>query len=223
MKVLIAMQAVHANSILKDMTKNALGSINSEHDWGVIVDSRDISLASKWNYALELGQDYDYLLLVNNDILFYEDTIDNLIDAMEKNPEYMFMTSSQVFEFEAPVRKPGFDEEKVHWSFVALRPKEVIKKIGWVDTIFERGSFVDTEWAIRTKKLGYKVARCLNSLFFHWNDSTHRFLPNYREVFGSNDHKLRVKWGTSYEYEFPYNDRGLPLTFIGEYNGPSNK
>jgi GT2 family glycosyltransferase len=142
---------------------------------------------------------------------------------MEKNKEYIFMSSSQVFETEAPIREEGFDEEKLHWSFVALRPKEVIEKVGWVDTIFERGSFVDTEWAIRTKKLGYKMARCLKSRFFHWNDSTHRFLPSYREVFGLNDHKLRQKWGNYSEYEFPYNDKELPLNFIGKYYGPSIK
>lgn len=217
------MQAVHANDILKNMTREALGSIKSEHDWGVIVDSRDVSLATKWNYAIELGLDYDYLLLVNNDILFYEDTIDNLVSAMENNKEYIFMSSSQVFEFEAPERRKGFDEEKLHWSFVALRPKEVMEKIGLVDTIFERGSFVDTEWAIRTRKLGYKMARCLNSLFFHWNDSTHRFLPTYRDVFDSNNAKLKAKWGDFSEYSFPYNDSSLPLAFIGEYDGPTNK
>jgi hypothetical protein len=40
---------------------------------------------------------------------------------------------------------------------VALRPKEVVKRIGLVDTIFERGSFVDTEWAIRTGNWATKL------------------------------------------------------------------
>jgi GT2 family glycosyltransferase len=215
MKILIAMQAVHANDILKNMTREALGSIKSVHDWGVIVDSRDISLADKWNYALELGKDYDYTFLVNNDILFYEDTLDSVVEFMEKNREYVFVSSNQIFEYEQLERPDGIDENKLHWSFVALRAKEVIEKIGLVDTIFERGSFVDTEWEIRTRKLGLKMCRLLRSRFFHWNDSTHRLLPNYRDVFDSNNEKLIKKWGPGASYSFPYNDSTLDIKFIG--------
>jgi len=212
-KILIGMQAVHANNILKNMTSEALGSIKSIHDWSVIVDGRDISLADKWNYAINLGMDFDYVFLVNNDILFYEDTIDSIIEFMENNPDYLFVSSNQVFEGEVVDRPEGIDENKLHWSFVAFKPQDVVDKIGYVDTIFERGSFVDTEWEIRTRKLGYKMCRLLKSRFLHWNDSTHRLLPNYRDVFDSNHKKLIEKWGGDNNYMHPYNDESLNLKY----------
>lgn len=217
--ILIAIQAVHKKDVLKRMTSEALASIKTRHRWNVQVDDRDVSLAEKWNSAFDVGIKWgvDYVILANNDILFDEKCLDNLVEFADIHPEYLVTGPTQYFQGEKSFYNAGIDETKLHWSFVMMNPIKFVDAIGYCETRLKRGTFVDTELQIRIDKLGYKVARTMNSWFFHYNDTTHRLLPDYRDSFARNEGILIEKWGHGYTFDKPYNDSNLPMRFIGEY------
>lgn len=215
-KILIGMQAVHKSDVLKDMTCEALGSITYDGRWSVLVDDTDTTLAEKWNYAIQqaLDKDFDYVVLVNNDVLFLESTFNNLVEFIDTH-NYDVVSATQYFDGEDPHIGDGVDESHLHWSFVILDPR-LVKDVGFVETRLQRGSFVDTEWEIRMRKLDKKLARTESSWFFHYNDTTHRLLPEYKDSFDKNHGIVKEKWGAQYKYDYPYNDPKLPMTFVGE-------
>ena len=219
MRILIAIQTLHVSPILKEMTRDLLSTIKSQHRWSVIVDDLDDdTLSNKWNRALKysIRHDFDYVIFLNNDTLLKEDTIDKLIEFADTHPQYPIVSATQYFEGQNPVPKDEIIEDSIHWAMVAMRPS-IVKEFGEFDSIFKGASFMDTDYSLRMHKAGKKIARTCVPLYLHYDSTTNRIVKEKGGLLMENDQKYHRKWGLDLEYDTPYDDPNLDLNFTGEY------
>ncbi len=74
----------------------ALASINTKHSWTPIIISQwdnPKPLSEAWNVGIAQASTSNYILVINDDILFSPWTIDGLIDTFESSSEEVVMVT----------------------------------------------------------------------------------------------------------------------------------
>jgi len=131
---------------------------------------------------------YNYLLITDDDVVFKEDYLENLLNFAIKN-NYPMVTSLMVNNFEdlkvkcsSPIFAGG------------LVSREVFEKIGFP----EKDYFIywdDVEFGIRAEKSNYKIKICPNSFCIHDNNRySQKKIDNI---------KIKILF---YEKEFPFSN-----------------
>lgn len=181
-----------------DWTKMAIDSLRTFHDLDLLVVDNDSTdgthewltangvkwmskrqpVAAAWNMGLEefYKGDYDYFLVFNNDIALRYDTIDGLVDLMEKNPEYGGITAQDM-----PIISPWLIDTTIPPSPLITNLVD-IPTSAYSCTIFNRQCMVDTgrfdEWftpryiedndyTLRLRLKGWKLGKTTNPIYFH--------------------------------------------------------
>ena len=161
-------------------------------------------------YAIENGA--DYLFLLNTDMKIEPDTVENLLNAAVKHPDYGIISPTCLnFEgdrlekmfteslFEKNSLRSGLREftsglfirsnDKVYQSsFINaahwFMPVETIKRIGGFDPVFMPAYHEDDEMCIRVLKHGMKIGFITGSVVYHdtENRKSSGFLPEIHFV-----------------------------------------
>jgi len=183
---------------LLQWTKIAAESIRSFHDWDLFVadnESTDgtidwlkekgiefeakrcgVAAAQNIGFRKFLEGDWDYVLLVNNDVALHYNTIDSLVDMMEKNPDLGGLTSKEEMKIAPwtidqvqPMEK-GFeliqDIPTSAYSCTIFR-RDIVEKIGLFDEHFTPRYIEDNDYTLRLRIAGAKFAKSKESVFYH--------------------------------------------------------
>jgi len=247
-KILILMLTYN----LLDMTKKALASIRSFHDYDIfIVDnesddgtqewlrekgfdfiSKKTSVAAAQNIGLQkfLSGDYDYLLLLNNDLVLRYDTIDQLVRCLDNSGAWAAMST------EIPGTPPwGVDAAKprgLGWEEIRNIPagsysctlftREAIEKTGFFNERFEPRYIEDNDYTLRLRLAGGRFVRAEGAIYFHvlggvvkmvegekakYDENWNRNVGIFKEIWGIHPHedqkleKLGLEWRRDVSYE----------------------
>jgi len=193
-KVLVVMLTFN----LLDKTKQAIESIRSWHDWDLfVIDnestdgtqewlkeqnipfvSKKTSVASAQNIGIEkfLAGAYDYFLLLNNDIVLRYNTIDKLVEAMEKNPALGALTAQEILDCDPYAVDLISDYEgKVEdivdiphsaYSCTLLR-RSAVEQVGFFDPLFTPRYIEDNDYTLRLRLAGWQFGKLSGALYYH--------------------------------------------------------
>lgn len=183
-----------------EWTKLAIDSIRSYHDvellvvdnestdgtqvWcqenGITCLSRRQSVAAAQNMGLVefFEGDYDYFLLLNNDICLRYDTVDKLVDVMEKSKSFAGITSQEVgnvspwmIDDTQPLTDMASTKEIIDiptsaYSCTIFR-RQALQDVGIFDEHFTPRYIEDNDHLIRLRIAGWKFGKVQNSIYYH--------------------------------------------------------
>jgi len=179
-------------------TKLAVESIRSFHDWDLFVadnESTDgtiewlkkkgidfvakrcgVAAAQNIGFRKFLEGDYDYVLLVNNDVALHYNAIDSLVEMMEKNPQLGGLTATELtkiapwmVDHETP-QGTGFEViQDIPTSAYSctIFSRELVEKIGLFDEHFTPRYIEDNDYTLRLRIAGKQFAKSKEALFYH--------------------------------------------------------
>lgn len=215
----------------------ALASIKGSYKifWiPIILDNwrENRSVAESWNYGIEIAAMYEcnYVLVINDDILFSPWTLSGLVNAFEnKTDENIVMVTGQnwrdtilnpedIFNIDIPsYRYHNYNYNPDFACFLA-RP-DIIDIIGKFDENFKLAYFEDNDYHRRIKLLGYEAISTEWAPYFHFGSQTqNKFLEQNGhgvvtpDQYNKNQQYYVDKWGgpPMYEsYSNPYNDERM--------------
>ena len=167
-------------------------------------------------YALE--NDYDYIMLLNNDTEVKENFILPLVERMEKN---LFLAAVQPlilnFSNKSIIWNAGgklnkflgltstrLNNNKLNSSIVfddytdwisgccILIKSEIVKKIGLLDEKFFN-YYEDVDWSLRMKNLGYDLGFVKESIIYHHGSSSSKNKKTKEGVISSKIHYFNIR------------------------------
>jgi len=179
-----------------DMTKNAIESIRSYHDYDLfVVDNESTDGTQKWlkEQGIEfiskktsvaaaqnigivkfLEGKYDYLIFLNNDIVLRYDALNALVRCAEKSGAYGVMGTQRPESWKIDSIKPENDD----WTEIVDIPagsysatlftKECIEKIGIFNERYKPRYIEDNDYTIRIRGGGGKFVQAHGALFWHF-------------------------------------------------------
>lgn len=132
-----------------------------------------------------LEGDYEYFVLVNNDILFTPNWLENTLKGFEldkqlgmlspRNNEKCKLTPnnylSEYKRYLARFKKPLKYVVTPFFSCVVIK-REVIEKIGLMDEAFTPAFYEDNDYSFRAMYAGYSLAYNNSSFIFHNHSTT---------------------------------------------------
>lgn len=200
-----------------------LHSVKTKHEWYPIIkdnwrDNRGCSKAWNEGVSQAVEEGADYILIVNDDILFSKHTIDAMVEEFEQQADDVVLfsavnvatscpTPEAVFDFE---RQPSNVAEHPDFSCFMIKP-DFQERIGLFDEQFWPAYFEDNDTHRRVNLLGYRALCTSGAAYYHVGsqsvaqDSTGVITNN----FDKNKAYFIQKWGGPPEaaiYESPYND-----------------
>ena len=167
-------------------------------------------------YALE--NDYDYIMLLNNDTEVKENFILTLVERMEKN---LFLAAVQPlilnFSNKSIIWNAGgklnkflgltstrLNNNKLNSSIVfddytdwisgccILIKSEILTKVGLLDEKFFN-YYEDVDWSLRMKNLGYDLGFVKESIIYHHGSSSSKNKKNKEGVISSKIHYFNIR------------------------------
>lgn len=221
-----------------EMTKKAMASIRSWHDYDIfVVDncstdgtrkwlkqnkiehvSRKLSVAAAQNVGIEKFNKgtWDYMLLVNNDIVLRKDYIDELVAAQKRSGAWGMMGSTVVAvppwyvnELEIENRTDIAVEDIPAGSYSAtLFTQECLETVGLFDERFTPRYMEDNDYTKRIKLAGGSFMCTTNAQFYHGLGAVVRMIRSERlnktKDWDTNIQRYIDKWG-----EHPHMEKAL--------------
>lgn len=201
------------------------------------------SVAESWNYAIQFARknNYNYILIANNDVIFHPKTVDNLIKFIDKT-NYAMVTAtnrndgtlkdSELInldpkDFDEFDLKPitNWREEGPDFSMFMIK-KEFPDTYGWIDENFRPAYYEDNSTHLNIFKLGGHAKRVSTAPYFHYGSKTIQMNPEVRKqivdggLFDKNKQYFLDKWGAlpsetldGQGYDFPFNDLNNKITY----------
>lgn len=170
---------------------------------------------------------YDYVLVLNNDIVLHKNAIWRLVERFKKGGVAMATCLDVTGEC---LRNPSnitkvSDAEKAacpespHPCFSAFMVnRECWDKVGEFDEVFFPAYYEDNDYHYRMKLAGLLAVTYPPALFFHWGSATQSEALGRPLTDSGNQHAQFVrKWGAGPGQEVwghPYNDDSLPITRV---------
>lgn len=114
---------------------------------GVMITQMDsnIGVARSFNYFLDLVDEIDpnaYAVISNDDLLLYDDTLEQLAKGIERNNDQLIFCSDL--------------QAANSFSFFAVQPARVLSRIGWFEIMFH-SYLEDCDYMRRARLLGYDL------------------------------------------------------------------
>lgn len=186
-----------------DGTVEYLSKFASEHsNINVIYNSENLGYSKGNNIGIKsiLDKDYEFVALLNNDILFTPDWLEKTIDIFNKDPQ-LGMVSPRIQKKKDITRENYLskyqhflNKYKTHSGDLSysLEPlfccvvikKCVVEKIGLMDENFSPAFWEDNDYCFRAMYAGYSLARSNVSFVFHNHSTSSKSLPS--EIFKNN-------------------------------------
>lgn len=185
------------------------------------------SVPESWNYGIEQAKliPADYVLVLNDDVLFSPWTLTGLVKAFEtpmKPSNTMMVTGinmrdkmepEDIFNIEIPSHQTHDFDFAPDFSCFMITP-EAFTKIGSFDENFKPAYFEDNDYHRRIKLMGGEAICSSWAPFYHYGSKTQNFDPNNPTVkpeeYVKNQWYYIEKWGGmgpgTEIYDHPYND-----------------
>lgn len=155
---------------------------------------RNLGIVRNVNLGLLAAVDdsYDYVVISNSDVIYSHQAIDFLVQSALSDPRIGSVTawSNNVSVFSLPNSDPDrhlAKQEVVDWlaaslggeyrgiavdvpagiSFCILIPTAVVREVGLMDPVFGRGYCEETDWTLRSRALGYRIALAPAAFVYH--------------------------------------------------------
>lgn len=215
---------------------DALASVKTTHDWQpyIIPNYRDGNgVARSWNLGTKaaIGDDCDYVLIINDDIVLHPNAIDVLVELFEQNPTYGLVSSTDarnefVNSWDITHAEPLSHVPEVidapDFACFMLRPA-CFHEVGDFDENFKPAYFEDNDYCYRVVlHPTWEIVRSQNSAFFHHGSQTQNNTQGGPVVpspqFEMNKQYYKEKWGGvpgRERWDVPFNEELSPHPFAG--------
>jgi GT2 family glycosyltransferase len=178
--------------------------------WTVIQGPERFSMAGNANLGWRAAPPDSDILYVGDDVRFTSaDAIERLQEAAYSDPSIGIVSPKIVGGCNQRVQidpTPGVSYSERRLCFICVYIKrEVIDRVGCLDEQFEQYSPDDTDYCLRVKDAGYRLAVTAEVTVQHGveTDGTSTFRRNRMDVeaqFRSGLEKLKTKWGHTSEW-----------------------
>jgi len=182
-----------------------------------IENSHNIGFASGFNVGLEVI-DTPYFVICNSDIVVTQNWLKRMTEHLNEDPEKMsigprsnyvsgpqivknctYKTFKELIDFAKRFASSNADPV-THFKrlvfFCTLFKSEVLRKVGYLDEIYEGGNYEDDDYCMRIHKKGFKCA-IDNTVFIHHHGSQ-TFKQNkidFAKSMEENGQRFMAKWG----------------------------
>ena len=194
------------------------GSTDGTEEWVMtlgdnvtyIKAEKNLGVAVSWNTGIEeaLKLGCDPVLVINNDLVFAPDTVDNLLDwyGDESEGRYEFVTVTNVGTDENALKNYTRKKEAINLPcfYGFLINSRTIKRVGWFDEGFKQAYYEDTDYFHRLEQEGILTVSVLDAPVVHFGSTTSKnecdteeLVENFRE----NRARFKEKWGYDPELE----------------------
>ncbi len=154
---------------------------------------KGIGLTGTWNYAFERFDKEPYLFLPGDDCVFHHDTLADMVQELETNPDAMIV-------YPGNVTNPP-DKGMAPWSFFVQR-KELYDRIGPYDENF-LVFFADDDLRYRMQLAGMDISKTVvpvNTTAGHWGSytvktATGQVKQTHDKYWHFNEEYYHLKWG----------------------------
>jgi GT2 family glycosyltransferase len=193
-------------------TKSFLKDIEKTQEFGetvVIFNDKNLGWIKGVNKGLEISTN-KYICFINNDVLCGVDWLKNMINTMEKiskigiaNPrgnersENKYIKDLNEYSLKLSRQNKGLYIELDHCSgFCMLIKKEVVDKIGGLDTIYGFGYYEDNDYSYKAKQQGYICAEISDAIVYHYiSKSTNKNEEWKKRIIARNKIIFENRWG----------------------------
>jgi GT2 family glycosyltransferase len=155
---------------------------------------RNLGIVRNVNLGLLYGRDseHDFVIVSNSDVIYPENLLTGMIAVADSDETVGSVTawSNNVSVYSLPNEQPDrllADQETVdlvssalnaHYgtavvdvpagiSFCILIPRRVLQEVGLMDPVFGRGYCEETDWTLRSKARGYRIAMSPGVFVYH--------------------------------------------------------
>ena len=193
-----------------------------------IINNWDINngVAVAWNRGTKsaIQKGYDYIFIVNDDIILTNFTINHMIKLMSENSDIGLLSASNCrdlmsLESLKAAEHPNYENDLIDapdFSCFLITPA-TYQHIGEFDEGFSPAYFEDNDYCYRTILSGMKCVRSQNAMFYHYGSLTQNqdqpVVPS--QIFESNKEYFKNKWGGEPGVEIhtrPWNNYSLDWT-----------
>jgi GT2 family glycosyltransferase len=164
----------------------ALQSVVTKHRWTPFIIpnwEKRMAVTVSWNLGINqaIRKGADYILVVNDDILFSPWTIDGLVSYFESADDSIAIVTGHnvrgqienpddIFSWPCP-EFPNVDEEHPDFACFMIKPS-TIENIGNFDENFTPAYFEDNDYHRRINLLGYKARFTASAPYYHYGSRT---------------------------------------------------
>lgn len=203
-------------------------------------ETNGVSIA--WNIGTRFGVEnmYNYITIVNNDIVFHQDAFDNLVAFADTHPEYVLWsgaewkgknsveTRREIQRGLSGVTYEHSHDEHPHFSFFMISPQTVTELYekekdskepfpGYFDENFAPAYFEDGDMHQRILFHKYKAANYAGALFYHYGSRTINIDSDLnarnRQTYERNREYFERKWGFDAHSSVLDNDSPIRFKF----------
>lgn len=203
------------NNFCQPNFKNYLQNLNQKTNIKVINNPQGNSVSAAWNLGLKLGKKNksEYILTINNDLLFHSQAIDNLVKFARTHSEFILWTATEWPDLRT-IKKATWDNsfsEHPHFSCFMVSPK-ITNIVGYFDENLQGAYFEDNDYHLRILLSGNKAAATTTAKFYHYGSRT-----------ANVDEELKIKTKRNYEYNRAYLKKKWQVDFGKQTFSPPEK
>lgn len=239
MQILVSIPVYASDELHLDFTEETLNSIKSIHKHEIIIvnnyckpellprlqamsqgkakvinNPKGNALSASWNLGIKYGliNKADYILTINNDIVFHPEAIDNLVKFAAQHKEFVLWTGAEYESLrDLQLFKPTFEfDEHPHFScfltgrdfnrLLAEKEKSSQEPYpGYFDENLIPAYFEDADMHNRILRAGFKAAKTASARFYHYGSRTikvdEELNHNNFRTYENNREYIKRKWG----------------------------
>lgn len=209
----------------------ALASVKTIHEWQPIIFKqweRNRAISACWNEGIEKANS-DYILVVNDDVLFHPTTIDYMIEFFENLPDPNIIMVTAVNDkgyVDENYGKPQgifeMPEKGKEWNYADhpdfscfMVNKDLFELAGKFDENFIPAYFEDNDMHLRIHLADKRAVSISNAPYYHYASQSEKD-EFFHKCFESNRNYFSLKWGAQPMQPGQYG----PETFKTPFNDP---
>jgi len=220
----------------KDGTQQFLKELESSNPnkYKIILNSANLGYAKGVNQGIKISTGR-YILLLNNDIYVLKNWLNPMINILEEKEQVAIVGAKLIYPKTSRVQHAGIvflrkieplhiykncslkDPKINKFRFVdgvtgacMLIKREIFEKIGLFDEGFKPIYFEDTDFCLRCRIRGHKIAFSQKSIAIHDERISSSQFNNYNKIFKNNYEYFLNKWAKILD---KYNDISLRTSF----------
>lgn len=220
-----------ASSYLKSMSTS--GSL----DMILIKPEENLGWIRSINRGLEESKDSEYVSFQNDDTIFTEGWLDEVVSVFEKNPDIGVLNPEwekpeclkDINAYAAELKKKYAGETiDIDWCrghcFVVKR--EVVEKIGGFDTVYLPVYYDDRDYSLKALAAGYRCVKAKGAFVDHVRNVTmKKTMPEKRiaDLMDRNGRIFYKRWGYPLRLIFALKDQRSALELLKRMCADQNK
>ena len=196
---------------VKELQDANLSTDIAQPDVIYIKNEENSGVAKAWNQGIieAFSQNCDVAFVINNDLIFAEDTVDNLVDwyGLEEDRKFEFVTVFNIGD-DLNMLKHYERQRKAtpHPQFIGfLLGHRTVKRIGLFDEGYIGGYFEDNDYCARMEVEGITPVVCMDAPVMHYGSRTLKEggldKKAHDDQFTQNRVRFKEKWGWYPELE----------------------